>query len=308
MKATHEPEPLATNPPAVDSRVMRANSFDRVTSFLLSLILLLTSFVALLFAMWLLRPSVDDVQPPEQVPVRRSVYALSEDQENLFAEPAPEEVQNLAEPTLQETVQAVSTVLVSTTIHEGDHVQTQQMRSDDRSEFPMDGEDIVPRHERWELVFKAANQKSYARQLDAMNIELGVFGGGQQGLDYVSRLSTRPTARHNPNPATEQRLYFSWAMAMRDQSLVRYEQNLVSLSQIAWQGRHLVKFVPQELEMLLADAELEYAQNHGYHSITQIAKTVFLLQRASDPQGSVRFVVTRQRYRVPEGPSVFKGP
>ena len=287
---------------------MRASAFDRVTSFLLSLILFLTSFVALLVVIWLMSPSSAEVQPPKPVQVRRSVYSLSEDKENLFAEPAPEEVQNLAEPTLQETVQIVSTVLVSTKIHEGDHLQTQQMRSDERSEFPMDGEDIVPRHERWELVFKAANQKSYARQLDAMNIELGVFGGGQQGLDYVSRLSTKPTARHNPNPATEQRLYFSWAMAMREQPLARYERSLVSKAQIAWQGRHLVKFVPQELEMLLADAELEYAQNHGYHSITQIAKTVFLLQRASDPQGGMRFVVTRQRYRVPEGPSVFKGP
>ena len=155
----------------------------------------------------------------------------------------------------------------------------------------IDGGDIIPHHERWELRFRAANRAAYARQLDFHAIELGVFGGGVEGIDIASTLSTAPQARHLADPTVENRLYFSW---MRPNPLASYEWELLTRAGITSHGRQIVKFVPLELENALAMMELEYAQSHGVVSVSAIAKTVF----QSEPSaGGFRFTVVAQRYK-----------
>ena len=146
-----------------------------------------------------------------------------------------------------------------------------------------------------DLTFLASSQQVYARQLDFHGIEIGAFGGGFSGIDYASQLATRPTARHTEDASLEQRLYFSW---VRPSPLASHERQLLRRAGIATGGRQILKFVPRELEIRLAQIELEYAQTHGVSSPEAIAKTVF---RSEGDGAEYRFVVVSQRYK--RGPS-----
>ena len=280
-----------------------------MTAFLLSLILFLGCGVCVLLAIWICRWEFPSVPPQPDTNVRRVSHEVPTDQELPFDEPKSEEILDLLEPTLQELIDSVSTVSVTAAMFQGAGTQSDDPRAPPKS--ALDGEDVVPPFERWQLEFAAENEREYAAQLDKLEIELGVFGGGKSGIDYVFDLSTSPSQRHNARPPTEVRLYFSWlpmglgGVDSRHNLLAGFERRLVSRAGIAWQGRHFVKFIPIELENRLAQAELEYAQKHGYSSPSEIAKTVFQM---NPDLGPYPFRVISQRYRKPKPESVFNRP
>ncbi len=58
-----------------------------------------------------------------------------------------------------------------------------------------EGDDIVPRFERWDIKFQARDKKNYASQLDFFKIELGTYGGGIPRVEYVSNVASSPVKR-----------------------------------------------------------------------------------------------------------------
>lgn len=279
--------------------MLRTSRFDAVTSFFMALILFIGTFVTLMFIIWLL--SGDPEPPVKPIPVEEPIGRGDNPEgfERDFEPPGAEEVQELMEPTLQDTIEAV-TEAVSSVAASLDTMDTNATattegtgKGDSRPPGPEgEGVDTVPRHERWQLNFAAKDLQSYARQLDYYGIELAAVGGGVQGVDYAFNLSTDPQSRHLDDSASEKRLYFMWTSPS---PLQKYDQRLLQQAGVSLSGgRSQIRFIPPELEQQLYQAETTYAREQGHDSVTEIAKTIF---ESRSSGGEYEFEVVDQRYR-----------
>jgi hypothetical protein len=292
-------------PQIVEPVSMRVSPFDQVSALLQALLWFIAVFVALLFLLWLtnklqFRAAEVIAVPPENAAGRGP---NAEGFERDFEPPGEQEVEELVEPTLAETLEAVtdvaSTVAAALDVVDSDSVTTQEGtgRGDSRPPGPLgEGDDIVPRFERWQLKFAAKSIQQYAAQLDFFGIELGAIGGGAPGVDYAGGFSGSPQSRHGDDGAAEQRLYFRWTAAG---VLDQYDEQLLQRAAIDTNGRIRLKFISKELEEQLAGLEYRHAVEQGYKSVAQIQRTVF--ECRPDGNGYV-FRVIEQRYRVPKQP------
>jgi len=277
---------------------LRISRFDVVTSFFMALILFIGTFTLMLFIIWLTtrwtfpaKPIVAPIERPEGT-------ENPEGFERDFEPPGAEEVEELMEPTLQDTIEAVTDAVsnVAAALVTADTQQTATTQGTGRGDSRRpgkegEGDDVVPRYERWQLNFTARDERSYARQLDYYGIELGAIGGSIQGVDVAKNLSGNKQTYRITDTASEKRLYF---MFNRPSPLQQYDMSLLSQASIPLSGRQTLKFIPKELENQLYQLEMQYAQEKGYPSVTQIAKTVF----ESKADGSdYEFEVVSQRYR-----------
>lgn len=275
---------------------MRATWFDSVTSFLLACILFLGCIVAILFVVWLADDSESNIEPTG--PIVRAMNASTGVQiDSKFDTPKKSEVRDIADLPVEAVVSSLSTVAAKVVLSTADAEDLASQRVGDSSPgVSTQGEDgdeaIVPRHERWVINFKAKTIGDYAKQLDFHAIELGAIGGSIQGVDCVSQVSGTAKYRRIIETKKEKRLYFMW---QRETALSKWDKQLLSLADIPLADRHVLKFLPPELENMLASAELRYATAHGYPSVTQIAKTVFESQLG--PEGYA-FVIVDQRYQT----------
>lgn len=144
--------------------------------------------------------------------------------------------------------------------------------------------------QRWELSFSAGSRQEFARQLDALRIELGCIGGGIPQVDYLSNLSGNPRLRSGAS-SRESRLYFMWRGKT---PLERYTKTFFAEENIATDGRLLLMFLESELQQELLRRELDWAREHGIPSVSQIERTVF--KTFADRNGIFDFRVSAQTY------------
>ena len=160
---------------------------------------------------------------------------------------------------------------------------------------PGEGEDIIPRFERWQLNFTARDIRQYATQLDFYQIELGAIGGSIQGVDVAKNLVGSPQKYRIVDTESEKRLYFMWNSPS---PLMEFDRQLLEQAAIPLPNRQMLKFIPKDLENQLAQIELEYSTAKGHPSVTEIAKTVF---ESKPDGGGYKFEVVSQRYRKTRG-------
>jgi len=280
---------------------LRKSKFDSVSSMLFAVLILVGVCAFMLFIVWWDSRVYLPVKTLAMIienPAGRGENA--EGFERDFEPPGAEEVEALAEPTMQDTIAAV-TDAVSSVAASLDTTNTNSASStqgtgkgDSRPPGPMgEGEDIVPRSERWQLNFSAKSLAGYSEQLDFYKIELAAIGGTIQGVDYASQLSGTPKIRHGDSE-TEKRLYFMWTT---ESPLKRFDQQLLQKAGIPLSGRQMLKFLEPAFENLLANIELEFSTKAGHPSVTEIAKTVF---ESKSVEGGFAFEVVNQRYRKPK--------
>ncbi|GIW97222.1 MAG: hypothetical protein KatS3mg111_0555 [Pirellulaceae bacterium] len=304
---TPEPTSKSSAPAAkpVEVVTLKTQKVDIVASLLLSLLYIIGLVVFLLFIVWLTENftwRAGDIKVLEENVAGRGDHA--EGFERDIEPPGAEEVEELAEPSLAETLEAVTEAATSVAASV-DAIDSNSMasvtgtgRGDSRPPGPLgEGDDIVPRFERWELKFQAKGLKQYAEQLDFYKIELACIGGGVSTVDYAFNFTRGPQKRSGTSAEENKlgRLYFMW----RTETPLRdYERQLLQQAGIPTQGRQMLKFIPKDLENLLANIELEYAKSKGHSSVKEIEKTVF----ESRPTASgFEFTVIEQRYRTPRG-------
>jgi hypothetical protein len=278
---------------------LRTSHFDIVTSFFMALILFIGTFAMLLFIIWLTNRWSFPPRPIE--PIIENPAGRGENPEGFerdFEPPGAEEVEELMEPTLQDTIEAVtdavSTVAASlvTTDTAATATTSGTGAGDSRPPGPEgEGEDIIPRFERWQLEFSASNVRGYATQLDFYKIELGAVGGSIQGIDAAKNLAGSPNTYRIVDTTAEKRLYFMWTTPS---PLMQFDRQLLQQAGVQLPNRQMLKFIPNDLENELAHMELEYAKSKGYNSVTQLAKTVFESKASGD---GYAFEVISQRYR-----------
>jgi hypothetical protein len=286
---------------AAEREKLRTSRFDLVTSFLMALMLFigtLTVMVVIIFitTRWAFPPLA--MEPIIENPAGTQ---NPEGFERDFEPPGAEEVEELMEPTLQDTIEAVTDAVssVAATLVTTDTTSTATTAGtgagDSRPPGPEgEGDNIIPRFERWQLNFTARDIGLYARQLDFYKIELGAIGGSIQGVDVASNLSGSPKKYRVVKTEDEKRLYFMWNSPS---PLMQFDRQLLGKAGIPLPNRQMLKFIPKSLEDQLANIEKAYWESKGYTSVTQIAKTVF--ESKADGRG-YKFEVTSQRYRKPK--------
>lgn len=211
-------------------------------------------------------------------------------------------MQELTEPTLQQTLESVTNT-VSTVAAALETVETSSLDStqgsglgDSRPPGPLgEGDDIIPRFERWELKFAARDIKAYASQLDYFKIELAAIGGGIKTVDYATNFSGTPVKRSGSRD-DEKRLYFMW----RQQGVLQqYDLQLLQKAGVPSAGRKSIRFLTEELEKQLATLEKTYAVTALKRDVKarEFAKTVFECRPLAG--GKFEWVILEQKYRNP---------
>lgn len=275
--------------------------YDRAASLVISLNILMGFAVALMFLLWLGRTikfegEVSDVVLVENIAGRGDHAAgIARDVEA----PGIEELEEETEPEVEQLLEQVTDV-VSKEAAAVDSMQTAVFSSnsgtglgDSRPPGPLgEGDDIIPRGERWEIKYNTNSLESYTQQLDFFGIELGAIGGGVKHVDYASHLSRRrPDRRQGPGGDAEQRLYMLWTSG----NLKRFDQQLLRNAGIKTSGRIVVQFYPKPVEDQLARIEMAYAKKNGRTSVKQIKKTVFGVRTGGR---GFEYFVESQRYRA----------
>jgi hypothetical protein len=126
------------------------------------------------------------------------------------------------------------------------------------------------RVDRWEIRFPTGNTvETYAKQLDALGIELGVIGG-EERITYASRFTKEVPDRREGSPADEHRFYMTWRSgALRD-----LDNAVLSRAKIQTTGRIVAQFYPPQREAKLMELEKQFAAPRG---VNEVRRTVFAL-------------------------------
>ncbi len=277
--------------------------YERAVSWVVSLNLLVGLGVGLLFLFWLSHVIVIRGEQTEIIRVEK--IAGRGDHAAGFARdmeaPGIEELEEETEPQVEQLLEAVTDV-VSTQAAALDNVQTTMFSSntgtgvgDSRPPGPEgEGDDIIPRGERWEIQYNSNSSEAYSAQLDYFRIELGVVGGGQTQVDYAFNLrKSRPDSRQGAGGESEKRLYMLWSSG----TLKRFDQQFLRAAGITTTNRIVMQFYPPEVENQLANIEMAYAEKNGKTSVKQIKKTVFGVR--AEGNGYQFFVVSQQYRAVP---------
>jgi hypothetical protein len=288
----------------VDETSMRTNKVDQTSSLLLSLALLIGLAVLMLGLLFFLRAMSSSAQviilEPERIAGRGD---NAEGTERDFDPPAADEVEQLTEPAVEQTLQMVTETIsmISSSLESMESSMTgneSNGKGDSRPPGPEgEGDDIIPRFDRWELKFTARDRRNYAIQLEAFKIEVGAIGGGIATIDTITNIASAPTKK-SVTPKEEKarkRLKF---VSMNENVLLQYEKQLLQTAGITNSGRQVIKFVPNDTEEALAQAEAAYfMEKRGKDlRVATIAKTVFECRQKSKG-GGFEFVVIDQRYR-----------
>lgn len=281
---------------------LASSAYERVASWVIALNILVGIGVLLAFLIWLSHVMQHRTGGQATVVLVENIAGRGDHAagfERDLEPPGMEELEDEMEPQVEQLLEAVTEV-VATQAASLDTLQTPMVASsagagmgDSRPPGPLgEGEDIIPRSERWEIRYNSNNLQAYARQLDFFRLELGAVGGGEAQVDYAANLAQpQPTARQGPGDA-EKRLYMIWTSG----ALRRFDRQLLEAAGVRTAGRIVVQFYPKAVEDMLARIELDYAMRNGKTSVKQIRRTVFGV-RPQSPDGYEYYVIS-QTYRA----------
>jgi hypothetical protein len=282
-----------------DTSKMHVSRFDQVASLVVALLIMVGVAVVGMFIIWL---TATLVFVPRSVPVKlvENVPGRGDHAEGFERDleaPGMEEMPELAEPQLEvameamtEAVSSVAAAMDSVALPSDATSKGEGGMGDSRPPGPLgEGDNIIPRWERWEIRFESSSEAAYARQLDAFKIELGAAGGGKKNVDYARNLTKGKPDTYSGPGDKEKRLYMTW----RGGTLQKFDQNLLRKAGINIANRLLMQFYPEDLENDLAIMEKAHADKQN-KVLSEYLKTVFELK----PKGSTwEFAVTEMRFR-----------
>lgn len=276
---------------------LSVSRYDQVAGMLVALLVILGSITLMMFLIWL-STRIFWVAPPVPVTLL-DVGGGGSGQvvggEKELEEPNPEEINELVDPPIEQSLEAI-TAVVTTEAQELDALDGSTSLGSGEGEGQGDGrgkgpggpgtEDGIPAYERWEVRMSATNINEYARQLDFFGVELGVAGGGNPNVEYVSKLATAsPTVRRG-DPKAEKRLRF----LHKSGELRQADRQLATKANVKTDGRVVFQFYSQQMyDQLLA---LEY-KSMGDRTISQVRKTIFGVRGSG---GRYEFYVIEQHY------------
>lgn len=277
----------------LDHADLRVSPYDRVASLLVALLVMVGGAVLLLFIIWLTTVLTWSTR---SVPVEYIEYEGRGDHAEGFEfDPEPpglEELPEVAEPSLQASLEAVTDALSTqaasfdpTSVNVGVMGKGSGM-GDRRQPGPLGhGRKVVPPWERWEVRFTSSSIDIYKKQLDFFEIELSAFGGAPQ-IDYAFNFTKNPPdTRQITNPREEQRIRFTW----KDGVLLAYDKQILGSCGIKTAGRVVCQFYSKEMY-----DELHRLEFQSGRPPEEWLKTIFGVRRKA---GGYEFYIIEQYFR-----------
>lgn len=289
---------------------LRVSSYDKVSSWIVSLLIVAGVTVGSLFIIFITRKFIVGEFAVPVTPVSTGgggtggVGGAPGDGE--IETPGAEDATAFDEPQIQDTLTALASavsnrtaILADETIDIG--MDPSQGQGDNRtpgfgggrgggagggigSGFgPGRGGASEPRRE---IRFEPATLLEYAQWLDFFKIELGVLGQDNQ-VYYAYNLSQAKPAVRVGDPAKEQRLF----MNPTDSQFAALDRQLVVKAGIGDKGRIILQFYPPEAQAILFNLEQKHA---GARKPETIRGTVF---RVTHTGNRFEFSVEDQSYR-----------
>jgi len=283
-------------PAQSDSYQLGVTRYDRVSSMLLALVILLGVIVGVLFIIWLTGQILlsQTAVPVELAELGEGTGPLGGGME--LEAPTMEEIgeeTDLLEPQVEDRLAAVADAVGAKTASLVDPTLTEHMRSGRGGGGSGDGRMAGTgsgsgegQARRWEVRFPEGNTlEAYARQLDFFGIELGVLLPGNQVV-YASNLAkAKPDLRTGPADQ-EKRYYLTW----RRGGLQAADRELLARAGVDTEKKIILKFLPPKVEAELARLE----KVHAGSDADKVRKTVFLVLPSGD---GYAFKVTDQSFR-----------
>ncbi len=259
---------------------LQPTRYDRAASLLISTLILTGSSVAVLVVLWLARPP-ETVRVLPQFGEGGTGHGTNSPDPGELDEPSRSELSQVA---VTEPITELSKLLSRDSIAAVSAIEIGGPVGDSRPPGPPAPPDDVPRGERWEIRYEASSLRSYARQLDFFEIELGAVGE-KPLVDYVSHLSKDSPTTRSARGSDEKRLYLTW----RGGRLQAMDRALLENAGVDVEGRIQLQFYPRKVEDTLARLESEYAKDGR---IEKLRKTVFGVRPTND---GFEFYVVEQR-------------
>lgn len=266
---------------------------DRASSMMVAVLVILAVIVLIMFAIWLSGRERTQVAVPVTIVEELGGGGAGSGNpgaEQQLEEVSPEEVQDLQEVGIEQTLQAISDAVVDLDAVEGGATGLGTGEGDGtgdgRGPGP-GGKGTATQLPDWEVRFNASTIDLYAAQLDFFGIELGAIGGGKTTVDYASKLSQpMPVTRSAPGDA-EKRRYLVW----RKGPLAAADKALLTKAKIDTTGRVILQFLPETVEGQMAQLEAEHAKGK---KLNEIRRTAFGVKGNA---GQFEFYVIEQDYR-----------
>jgi len=264
--------------------LLKVSAYDRAASMLVAALVMVGLFVLLLFIVWVTTRVFFVPAPPEVFLVDEEPGTTNpEGTARDIHEPGIEELTDIIEPDITETLaavtEAVSSVAASLDAVDGVMATRGKGAGDNRKRG---SGAVIPRWQRWEIRFESTTLEAYAKQLEFFGIELGALGGGRGGVDYAQMKSGSPQQRSVDADTKDDRLYFIW----QGGKLKQQDQSLLQQAGISTTGRVLCQFYPKSIENQLAVLE---KQKLGSRPLRDVKRTVFGVRPAG--RGFEFFVV-----------------
>jgi hypothetical protein len=269
---------------------MEVSRYERVASLLIALLVLVGAAVLLAFLLWLTsQVFASSKSVPVQLEDIGEGGGLGEttdlDVEEIGLETDledPEFKDTLA--TIADAVALKASVLEDPTFLENLEKGVGGRKGDGRVAGFGSGRPGKPRH--WEVRFIQGNTlKTYARQLDFFEIELGVLMP-ENKVEYAANLSQNRPGRRSGAADQEKRYYLTW----RQGGLQEADLELLASAGISAEGRLILKFMTPELEIKLLTLERDRAGDDA----DKIRATIFQIREEG---GGYAFHVVDQTYK-----------
>ena len=277
-------------------RELKVSAYDNVSGLLVALLILVGFIVAILFIIFL-TTRVWFVDRPKPVLVENAGGRgeVAEGIADEMEEPGAEEVDELIEPQLKETMEAVTDVAssIAATLEamQGNSALTGHGSGpgSSRAAGPGgDGDGQIPRWERWKIRYPPMTDAAYLAMLSGFGIEIGCFGPGRPGIDIISNFSSG-TPQHR-RVDEEERLYFRQLPESGNRAI---DESLLQRVNVPTANRIIVHLYPPGVENDIAWAEKEF-MDARMKTLQDIRETILGVRSAG---GKQEFYVIDQVYR-----------
>jgi hypothetical protein len=255
--------PASANQAFAEPNRLRTTRYDKVSSMLLALLILIGSMVMIMLIAWL---SSHFFVPQTAVPVELADFEGDDGPPGggqTPEPPNPEEIQEMEieEPVVEEVLQDVAAVVKQIPKLDDPliaHKKTTGMgfgHGEGRGRGDGKGDGSGGRGRRWEVHFnKGATLDVYAKQLDFFKIELAVLLPDGR-VAYAYNLSKRKPDVRYEQADKESRYYLTW----RKGTLEEADKQLLLKAGIPVGDYIILKFLPPKLEAELQAMEKNYA-------------------------------------------------
>lgn len=274
---------------------LQVNTYDRTATLLIALLVMIGLAVLGLSIVFFANKFATRIDPIQVVPVEATSATANQ---GLAEEPDPpgvEEAPDLAEPQLQDTLDALTTAVTESqallseqTIDAAAEAGKGSGLGDARQAGP-GGDGVVERVERWKrwrFRFEPKSAGDFAAWLDQYKIMVGVLGRDNQ-VHVASGFSDgAPDVESGP---TEEYQRLGRTIPT-DGPMPGLINQLATQAGIRSRGPYALLFFPFEVEALLYTLE---AEQSGGRDVNDIRQTIFTVEQEGD---GYNFRVVEQKY------------